>query len=308
MEFYRLTSRYSFYSFITSALVSEANKSGKEIFLEHRIEGRLFADIYLPKGLPVFNLGNDNPIAVEISRVFNERRCLERYSKVKSALPRAEFVLIVSSDRWAHYSSKDFHVFGVDFIKRLIDRNPDAYLNYVIGDNNTQLINEIVVHKKISEDRDRILIKNDKLFGEIEINADDPAKLSKINENNFKAYLNSDDPNGSSNCAIIMGNGASIPFGSDSWLELIDNISSYLEPLFISKKENIKKALSNSSYAISSFVKATLEREGLRDKYIEAVHYCIYRKFNNLMFKCPSIIKAVALLKKKKKIFATFDL
>ena len=100
-----------------------------------------------------------------------------------------------------------------------------------------------------------------------------------------------------SKCAFILGNGVSIPFGSDSWERLISNLIDYLSPFYIKNADGIIKELSKSNYLISSFVKSTFEEKGQESVFIDGLKYCIYRKFNSEMLKDNSLLKAIALAK-----------
>lgn len=119
---------------------------------------------------------------------------------------------------------------------------------------------------------------------------------SDISKNNFDLFKKLfDDKN--SKCAFILGNGVSIPLGSDSWEKLISNLIDYLSPFYIKNAEGVIKELSKSNYLISSFVRSTFKEKGQESIFIDGLKYCIYRKYNTGMLKADSLLKAIALAK-----------
>ena len=110
-------------------------------------------------------------------------------------------------------------------------------------------------------------------------------KLSDINIERFKK----DFKNNGNNLSLFVGNGVSIPFGSDKWHDMTNYLLDYMTPFYIDNKTKIYNHFSNSNYLITSFVK-----ENLGDKYWEAVYNSIYRKYDyNLMHKNNTLIHKI---------------
>ena len=198
--------------------------------------------------------------------------------------------------------------FGRDFVASLIDDHGTAFISFVLSNKKSQLetierkINEKPLENRISEEKLVFKIKN--VDSNITINDDLLRKLSNLNSQILKASLSTDCTKNS--VALILGNGISIPFGADSWSEMIDNLINYLKPYHIDDCARVKKYLSESSYSVSSFVKAAFTRDRMDSKFYDALFYCIYRKYNELMHGENSMIKAIALAKKKYKDLPIF--
>ena len=122
-----------------------------------------------------------------------------------------------------------------------------------------------------------------------------PERISKENSELFKRYVIGyqfdDDYKGA---ALILGNGVSIPFGADSWDRLIDNLLDVMVPYHIDDIKRVRNALSNSTYALSSFAKGTLSRDKLISKYNNILYSSIYRKYHSLMAKEETLAKVIA--------------
>lgn len=299
-------SNQDFYSFVISALVSEASKEGKHILLDYRINDKYIADAYLTNGLSVFGDNYELPFVIEINKSYNH----EKINKMAELLNEVGFkgtLFHISQDAWVTNpvvnAAFDIVPLGTDFLNRLRTRNPDAYLNHILGNPKTSLNKEtMVMSNNNSEDeldKRYFFIFTEGTNEKLPITEEDPDSINAINEKEFTAHLNYDSEK--SNCAVFIGNGVSIPFGSDNWSTMIKNLVNRLEPFHIEKQEHVETALSNSSYALSSFVKTTLTREENYDKYIEAIRYCIYRKYNDIMHDQLSLVDALAKAKEKYK-------
>ena len=294
----RTLDKNSFYSFVVSALINETNKDQEAIIGEYQNHGMSF-DMFFPFGSKYLDYPGKRPLIVDISYSFKIESFINTTNQIKKLDINAFYVLITYTNL-KEYNTRHIpgtRVLGRDFVEELIGRNQDAYLSAILGNPNTTLnVGREEAEESYREDKPGLYISNnnEKLY----LSEDDPNKLNELFKNEFKTYLKGSN-NDKTNCAVIIGNGVSIPFGSDSWSDMIDNLSKYLEPFFVESSNNIKNALSNSSFAISSFTKNLLVRNGLSSKYIDALHYCIYRKYNNLMHESPSLIKAIALAKEK---------
>lgn len=272
----------SFYQFIASALSEEARSENRPVRLEYRV-GRWVADVYLPKGLRLFGFEDDWPVFVEAKYDPTEPIFDHLETEAKPEGRRLHFVAICN--REPRFPSEYIRYFGQGFVEKLIKRHRDSYLSALLSNPDN------VIREGASGQR-RLLLAGE---SEVPLPDDSPERLSNQHERDFRNYMNNDGSG--SKCAVFIGNGVSIPFGSDPWFQLINNVCQYLEPQFVEKSEHIKDALSNSSYAIASFVKTVLNRHRLTDQYYNAIHYSIYRKFNPLMHNSFSLIKVLAQAK-----------
>lgn len=306
-----------FYSLITSLLVSQAKSENKDVYLDYSIAENVTCDAYFPNGLSVFRYDDNQPVIVEIKRAISSYQINEELSKMVTDIGgHLSFITFqegYSGYLYKHFDSRrgffDFEgqsfslkplyvIFGKAFVEKLCENNPYAYINAILGDSRN------TITKKELEDNQGLdyFISNEKKTIERRITEKTSGDLSDLNEELFKSYFPSQKESirtSKSNVALFIGNGASIPFGSDSWSDLIDNIVDCTKPYFIQSEENIKKTFCSSSYAIASFVKSMYENEGLSNNYIESLYYCIYRKFNKLMLKKDSLIKTIAEGKEK---------
>lgn len=289
--------KHNFYSFVCSALNNEASRENRAFFLEYFLNNKMY-DACFPDGFMFLDYPGKRKLLIDIDYSFNYEKYDSVISRLREQNPECFYICIT----YSNITEMDLdyrlnaRVLGRDFIYELIERNNEIYLAAVLSSPKETLNSDFEYKDDVNREKTNLYItsNNDKLY----ISEEDPEKLSNTFENDFKAYLNSNNRD-KCNCALIVGNGASIPFGSDSWSDMIDNLSKYLEPFFVENSQKVKNALSNSSYAISSFVKNTLERNGLRDKYIDAIYYCIYRRYNALMHDRPSMIKALTRAKIK---------
>lgn len=291
-----------FYSYVVSALINEAIKEGKHVYPDYRYGEKLEVDIFLPNGLTVLGKTFKKPYVVEISNKPNHDNRL--VSSLQSmGFAGTLFIISQNLSREKNVTtSTNFDVvrLGRHFLLALNSRNKSVYLNNLLGVSDLSFRNELAHGLYLSSNKDeekKTPSKSKDSKEKLKINKNEAEKICTINENDFKAYFNRDF--GKNNCAIFVGNGASIPFGSDNWSALIKNLVDRLEPFHIEKREHIENALSNSSYALSSFVKNVLVREETESKYIDALRFCIYRKYNNLMHNQKSLVKVIASAKEK---------
>lgn len=292
------------YSFIRMSLVNEADKESKRVFLNYQQSDHFYFDIFFPIGLKIFDVG-DRPQYVIIAEG-SKLQVNKLLSEIEFEFYENSSILVITTLRERDiaeidYRRNNFYIFGRGFIDRLIDENGVSYLNFLIGEKDTEI-------KVINRENDNSW-KYDIEYEQIELSSstgvkyiiheDTPELFSQENELLFKTFLNSTGNNERNKCALFIGNGASIPFGADNWHDMIDNLIDYLKPFYIDNNDRVKMFLSDSSYAISSFVQTTLFDSKLKDMYYKALYYCIYRKVNDLMFKEDTLVRAIALGKIK---------
>lgn len=293
------------YSFIRSSLVNQASRESKEIFLDYGVDEQFHFDAFFPQGLSLFEI--DQKPQFVIIEDGSKARLRKLLSKINFEILRNSSLIIITTLRESDvyqigFDSFFVHIYGRFFIDRLIDENGTAFLNYLIGEKDTEV-------KVINREKNDYRRNNDIEHEQIELSSksganyliheETPEYFSRENELLFKAFLNSKDNNEENKCALFIGNGVSIPFGADNWQDMINNLVDYLKPFYIDDNERVKKFLNDSSYAISSFVQTTLFDSKLKDKYYDALYYCVYRKVNELMFKEDTLVRAIALGKIK---------
>lgn len=90
--------------------------------------------------------------------------------------------------------------------------------------------------------------------------------------------------------ALIVGNGVSIPFGSDNWSQTSSNLYDYLFPFYLSNPDKVKEIIGNTNYSITSLVKETLDKEA----FSSALWHCIYRKYSkNKMHNETTLVRSI---------------
>lgn len=280
------------YFFIFAALIEEAYDSKRKVELGGLNEP---FDLFFPSGLEIF----DNWFAP--TYVVIEDRPSKAFLKMSHLLKNRN-VVVVSQQERNYINYYGIRVFGIDFINFLKQKHHIAYISQIlcnkkstletrdrsVNDNEEyrDLFKRVEMVKLSSDDGEEIIIREDTL-----------PLISSLNEKLVNTIIDTEKEKGG--LALILGNGVSIPFGSDSWGDMITNIIDYLKPYHIDNGDRVVRFLSNSSYAISSFVKSTLVRDKMLQKYYDALYYCLYRKYNPLMHSENSMIRAIALAKGK---------
>lgn len=292
------------YPFIRACLVNMAKEEGVELYLDYKINANTVFDAYLPRGLEIFAIRHRQACVLIFDGELDGLDLFLQniYFSLNADLPIYVITKFEGFDMRHYKDYHDVYIYGKSFIDKLIYNNPISFLNYLLGKKDVELkvINRDS-NRRIPDEFSSYEIKLSSIGTQTYIISEEtPNLISNENESLFKTFLNSKDAMPSNNkCALFIGNGVSIPFGADSWNKLIDNILDYLEPFFIDKKESVKKFLSDSSYAISSFVQSTLYDSKLKAQYDEALYHCVYRKVNELMFKEDTMVRAIALGKDK---------
>lgn len=95
---------------------------------------------------------------------------------------------------------------------------------------------------------------------------------------------------------VILGNGISIPFGSDSWNQMSDYLFDYLKPQYIDNSSLVKTSIGGTTFSTTSIAKTIINP----DKFYEAIHSCIYRKYEESMHISNTLLREIALSKKNK--------
>lgn len=98
---------------------------------------------------------------------------------------------------------------------------------------------------------------------------------------------------GEKKISMILGNGVSIPFGSDSWTKMTDNLTDYLTPLYVDNLEKVRNTIGYNLYASTSLAQYMLLKYD-KDKYVDALYYNIYRKYNKKRHQPGTLIRAIS--------------
>lgn len=239
-------------------------------------------DAYLPNGLENHFI---NGCYLEI-KYSNNIFDLKNYAKNNSNIN-----LIIISLSNVTIIEKDYIILGVEFIKKIIKKCPNLWWNFgaeVIDDN----------YLTINHQDDTISMAKLPLAGR-EVNLSVSLGLNSIDElssNNASAFKKLKNKYNST--TIIIGNGVSIPFGSDSWDKLADSLFDYLTPFYVDNLENVKKCIGESNYFTSSISKETIKKAD----YQNALYNCIYKKYDNRMHTSSTLIRAISNIKKNNKV------
>ena len=290
----------NYYNNIIFCLTREAEKGNLPIFFDYRFSEDFVVDVYLPKGLPILEVYG--PSVIELKDRIT-RSGIDTLARKISLLGRIRYLFVLGKNTKKEFVRNYYYDLKIkyldsDFINSLfakydITRYEEFYSDI---DNQLQFIVEGKSEKEFLENFTTLFYKDGTKRKTLAIKEEEPEEISNTNEKEFKGYLGDGSQN---NCALFVGNGVSIPFGSDSWDKMVDNLLDYLVPYHITSSENIKNTLSNSSYAITSLVKTLIGKPTSR--YHDAIRYCIYRKYNPDMHKIVSAIKVISEAKYKYK-------
>lgn len=290
----------NYYNNIIFCLTREAEKDNLPIFFEYRFSENFIVDVYLPKGLPILEVYG--PSVIELKNRIT-RSGIDTLARKISQFGQIRYLFVLGKNikkefvRDYYYDLKIKYL-DSGFINSLFEKYNISRYEELFDDINDQLqfIVEGKSEKEFLEEFTTLFYKDGTKRKTLAIKEEEPEEISNTNEKEFKGYLGDGSQN---NCALFVGNGVSIPFGSDRWDKMVDNLLDYLVPYHITNCENIKNTLSNSSYAITSLVKALIGKPTSR--YYDAIRYCIYRKYNPDMHKIVSAIKVISEAKYKYK-------
>lgn len=306
--------------FISGIIVTAADQQDKKVYLDYRINEKIRADIYLPDGINILHINTKRPTIVEtlLNKEINnlERKIFNIYKAQKGFKSDIIFCLAnIKKDSFGRHNDRDIYSELLSIRERVINSfNNTCNIHYLFSEDfdelatkyKDQYISTLLkfknknLFKPLNSDKEKrnalySIGKESKTETVFPLTEETPVNISKQNEETFKTYFK--DP--SQSVAIILGNGVSIPFGSDSWSDTINNMVDFLRPQFISDTNKVQNALANSSFLLSSFVKTTLENKISLNNYYDALKYCVYRKYNEQLLKKESLISTLARVKNK---------
>lgn len=243
-------------------------------------------DAFLPNGL---NEITNRPSFLEIkysNNPFYIDQYIKRFKESDLRKPLIVICLINDEDISRFKALHDVFVLGSEYVSRLLMKHPSEWWVFVAS---CSLDNRI----EYDEGKKELVVQNPPLAAKalgktISLSENSPDGLSYISESDFKTRLKSFN-----NPAIIIGNGASIHFGSDLWGELSDSLFDYLSPGYVDNLELVKKAIGDSTYSTTSMSRFTINLK----KFDDALHHSVYRKYEAKMHIDNTLIRSVVRIK-----------
>lgn len=224
----------------------------------------------------------DEPCEVEIKRILT-RESFERLYKYSKSIGR-KVLLICLSVRGNMVSNESIVIWGSQYVRNLAENRKELWWKFI---SSFEACPKVV----INENRKSLCIewlpecaKEVGIYPELKL--EEIHKLSDINIIDFKNALKK-APN--INPSVFIGNGVSIPFGSDLWGKLSDYLFDYLSPKYVDNVELVKSAIGNTTFASTSMSKLMIEQK----KYFQALHSCVYRKYETDMHSENTLIRAI---------------
>lgn len=287
-----------FKDFIINALKYEAIKENTYIGAnyaenEYRsIDSDIF-DIYIPNGLTILRTkGTNTYIKIKYTNdIFKFYKYVDNFDDL--FFKKRDYVLCLiyigdSREGNIEFDRHNIKVFGYEFVNNLSKRYQALWWRFLsFVDKNAKVEFDIRErrYKLNAEDKTlQMMNKNASISG---------GQINSINEANKADFIRKCNP---ADLAMIIGNGISMAFGSDSWKNMIERILDYLKPFYADDIKRISNVLGDSLYASASFAKNCLPNE----KFFSAVYSSIYRKYDKkTMHEENTLIRAIVNAKNK---------
>lgn len=239
-------------------------------------------DFFLPNGLPEVS---QDPCYVEVEYGNNEKLI---YDVIERCKARPLVIIYLGNIPFSQEEDRVF-ILGADYVKALAEDNLSLWWNFISTCNECPEV-------KINEASKTVYIEWLPLAAEkINVNAElaltQISELSKINSTDFKKRAH-DNPN---EVSVIIGNGVSIPFGSDLWGQLSDYLFDYLSPKYVDNAALVKKAIGNTTFSSTSMSSMMVDQK----KYRDALYSCVYRKYESDMHNSNTLMRAIVNSKVK---------
>lgn len=185
--------------------------------------------LFLPNGLPGIS---ELPCYVEIQYGNNENLI---YDVIESCKLRPLMIIYLGD---IPFLKKDENVFilGASYVKALAVNNPDLWWNFISSCNECPEVRINETDKTLYIEWLPLAVLRIGVNAELYLNQ--ISGLSKFNAEDFRRRAQ-DNPQ---NVSIIVGNGVSIPFGSDLWGQLSDYMFDYLSPKYVDNGTLVKKS------------------------------------------------------------------
>lgn len=271
-----------FISFIYEAFANE---------LGHKITSKV-DDFYKLLNIYYKNmLQNEQLCKINIEKIHYQIKYSNSQNKeniLSNITNKNEYVCFISLTKCKEEVNLNYTILGDNYIKYLVKKYPTLWWNFMT---------QIDKHAQIRFDyNNRIATMQGDIIAKSIIQEIDYAlpisrinELSEMNKREFIREIKEKMP------AMILGNGVSIPFGCDTWSDMITYLFSYLSPLYLDSLENVKKAIGNSNYFSASMSKLTIEKA----KYNEAIKSSIYKKYEQRMHNTSTLLHSVAIIKSR---------
>ena len=271
--------------FIVDALLEEALNEKVPAYVDYIWDGKEY-DLFFPNSLRRFKNIYRSDVCVKVT---TSALAVENINRnLKSSDFSKTNCIYICYDLFEVDPSRS-QLLGINTIRDLIHYHKEAFLNYQLINPSIEIDSELSVVKPTINDIEIYDLRKEQITFEEK----SPLAISLSNEARFKSSIKNQNQQ-IDKCALIVGNGVSIPFGSDSWSTMVANMMDYLKPFCVDDIERVMGALSDSSYSITSFVKTTIEDKINPSLYKDAIWYCIYRKFNTILYKEKTLIKVIS--------------
>ena len=219
---------------------------------------------------------------------------LKQYIQYIDHGSRLFIISLVDDEVAKKHSSGKVTVLGKGFVRRLIQQSPKLWWNFIAACSKS-------IELQIDEEENRVTIPFQPL-GVIEtglsayLSLEKIGELSTLNEESFKRELeNRIKQDNDYPVSVIIGNGVSIPFGSDSWTNLSDYLFDYLTPKYVDNPDRVRATIGNSHFSNTLITKRLIDPK----KYYEALYSCVYRKYEKSMHRQGTIVNAIVKSKKR---------
>ena len=254
-------------------------------------ENKIFkpnCDYYFAHGFSNFSKG---PTMVFIYYAGSINWIIKEFSKISNAFNdyRKCIICPIDDGLLENYSETlDCFFLGKNYINDLFKKHPKEA--WCFG---ASVDSHAMIH--VENENKKAILKADVLgFPNfcVEISFDNIKQISDANKKEFLRIVNSKIKKP----ALIIGNGVSIPFGSDDWSHLCKNLTDYLSPFYVDDINSITNIIGNSTYSSTCMTKITLPQ----DFYLKSLWNSIYRKYDpNIMHVGNSYIRSISLAKIK---------
>jgi hypothetical protein len=240
-------------------------------------------DAYFPSGLE--SLGtNGNPTYLEIK--YSNQTSSYFSGIIKNFLKyykNNEILCVISASK-GHECFPQFKgrvIFkGHDFIKHIASNNQALWWRFsAVADSDAKIEK---VDENTFELRCQVLGFED--FTP-KINFKDISIINEANKTDFNVRARSNHEK----IAMIVGNGSSIAFGSDTWQGLATSLADHLHPYYADNVGLVCSVLGGSTYASASLAESTLPQ----DEYYSTIYQSIYRKYQQKMHTDYTLVRSI---------------
>ena len=244
-------------------------------------------DAYFPNGHP--DISNE-AFYLGIKYSNNESVIINYINRMRDFNYRLYIIAPIELDKLSKKNfSNNIKILDKNFIEKLIEKNTAYWWLYISSLNGSKNLIYDDSKRVIKYDSYPVLKCN--LNTKVELKSDEIELLSKANEFDFKARCMS-----IKGPAIIIGNGVSIPFGSDSWDKLANSVYDYMKPKYVDDLDKVRKSIGDTVFSITSITKDTIDVK----KYDMAIYNSIYRKYEKSMHNDSILLRAIVIEKNKK--------